>query len=93
MIVQLFQGAPGLALLARFPRSLAGPAKTDRGEVVPYEKALVLGTLFDVVADPTLDPIFIAAMQAQPAPTTLPLAPSRRAVSKAPALFDPGKAL
>lgn len=68
-------------------------AKTDRGEVIPYEKALVLGTLFDVVADPTLDPIFIAAMQAQPAPTTPPLAPSRRAVSKAPVLFDPGKAL
>lgn len=68
-------------------------AKTERGEVIPYEKALVLGTLFDVVADPTLDPLFIAAMQAQPAPPTPPLAPSRRAVSKAPALFDPGKAL
>jgi hypothetical protein len=65
--------------------------KTDRGETIPYAKALALGTLLDVVADPTLDPAFIAAMQAPPAPPMPPLAPSRRAASKAPELYDPGQ--
>lgn len=65
---------------------------TERGEVLPYDKALQIGTLFDVVTDPTLEPSFIAAMQRPPPkPQVPPLAPSRRVVSKAPALFEPGK--
>lgn len=63
--------------------------ETEAGRPLSYEKALALGTLLDVVADPTLDPAFIAAMQRPPQPPTPPLAPSRRAASKAPALFDP----
>lgn len=67
--------------------------KTARGETIPYQQALVLGELFGVVADPTQDPAFLAVMQRPAQPPAPPLAPSRRAVSKAPALFDPGKAL
>ena len=67
---------------------------TERGEVLPYDKALQIGTLFDVVTDPTLEPSFIAAMQRPPPkPQVPPLAPSRRVVSKAPALFEPGKVI
>ena len=65
--------------------------KTERGEVIPYTKALALGTLLDVVADPTLDPAFIAAMQRPYTPPAHPAAPSRRAVSRAASLFDPGQ--
>lgn len=61
---------------------------SDRGERLPYSKALALGTLLDVVADPTLDPAFIAAMQTPAQPAAPPVAPSRRAVSRAPGLYS-----
>lgn len=65
---------------------------TERGEVLPYDKAFQIDTLFDVVTDPTLEPSFIAVMQRPPPkPQVPPLAPSRRVVSKTPALFEPGK--
>lgn len=66
-------------------------AYSDRGQAIPYAKALALGTLLDVVADPTLDPSFIAAMQRPAQPVQPPLAPSRRSALKAPGLYDPGQ--
>lgn len=65
---------------------------TDQGQALPYGKALSLQTLFggDVVADPTLDPEFIARWQAPPPPPAPgPIAPSRRPPPRFAHLYDP----
>lgn len=40
----------------------------DHGEQIPYKRRLVLGTMFNVPTDPTLDPAFINKMQASAIP-------------------------
>lgn len=65
---------------------------TSQGQALPYGKALSLQTLFggDVVADPTLDPEFIARWQAPPPPPAPgPIAPSRRPPPRFAHLYDP----
>lgn len=65
---------------------------TARGQVLPYDKALALGTLLDVVTDPTLDPSFLAAIHAPPPPPPAPapgLAPSRRTPARSADLLSP----
>lgn len=87
----LREAHPGFYQQMRDVAAVEIQRRTARGEVIPYDKALALGTLLDVVADPTLDPAFIAAMQRPASPPTPPLAPSRRAVSRAPQLYDPSQ--
>lgn len=67
-------------------------ALTDQGQVLPYDKALQIQTLFggDVVADPTLDPGFVERWSAPPLPPAPPpVAPSRRLPARSASLYDP----
>lgn len=65
---------------------------TARGEVLPYGKAVTIGTLLDVVTDPTLEPSFLAVIHAPPPPPAPPasgLSPSRRTPARAADLLSP----
>lgn len=67
-------------------------ALSEQGQVLPYDKALQIQTLFggDVVADPTLDPGFVERWSAPPAPPAPPpVAPSRRLPARSASLYDP----
>lgn len=44
----------------------------DHGEQIPYKRRLILGTMFNVPTDPTLDPAFINKMQASSVPGAQP---------------------